>query len=171
MHKLSCIVYQVILYVVIFHDAECKYQDTVRCCCVPRLCSSVDVVTILSNPGSSRGIHCRGNLCFSHTCGMRRRRGWDYPLHLGVTEAGEGEDGRMKSAIGIGALLMDGLGDTIRVSLTEDPEFELNPCSNLAEVRCRNSHVVHGGISGPYFQALVVSTTTMVQNRRTFAVF
>lgn len=41
-------------------------------------------------------------------------RGWDYPLHLGVTEAGEGEDGRMKSAIGIGALLMDGLGDTIR---------------------------------------------------------
>ncbi|CAM9171205.1 unnamed protein product, partial [Hapterophycus canaliculatus] len=45
------------------------------------------------------------------------RRGWDYPLHLGVTEAGEGEDGRMKSAIGIGALLMDGLGDTIRVSL------------------------------------------------------
>ncbi|CAM9161247.1 unnamed protein product [Choristocarpus tenellus] len=62
------------------------------------------------------------------------RRGWDYPLHLGVTEAGEGEDGRMKSAIGIGALLMDGLGDTIRVSLTEDPEFELRPCSTLAEI-------------------------------------
>ena len=54
-------------------------------------------------------------------------RGWDYPLHLGVTEAGEGEDGRMKSAIGIGSLLMDGLGDTIRVSLTEDPEFEMDP--------------------------------------------
>ena len=49
----------------------------------------------------------------------------DYPLHLGVTEAGEGEDGRMKSAIGIGSLLADGLGDTVRVSLTEDPEFEL----------------------------------------------
>ena len=45
-----------------------------------------------------------------------------------VTEAGEGEDGRMKSAIGIGALLMDGLGDTIRVSLTEDPEYEIDPC-------------------------------------------
>ena len=45
-----------------------------------------------------------------------------------VTEAGEGEDGRMKSAIGIGSLLMDGLGDTIRVSLTEDPELEINPC-------------------------------------------
>jgi (E)-4-hydroxy-3-methylbut-2-enyl-diphosphate synthase len=59
-------------------------------------------------------------------------RGWDYPLHLGVTEAGEGEDGRMKSAIGIGALLMDGLGDTIRVSLTEDPEFEIDPCARLA---------------------------------------
>merc|ERR1712157_570946 len=57
---------------------------------------------------------------------------WNYPLHLGVTEAGEGEDGRMKSSIGIGALLLDGLGDTIRVSLTEDPEFEMEPCSRLA---------------------------------------
>eukprot|EP00200_Dunaliella_tertiolecta_P003897 CAMPEP_0202345932 /NCGR_PEP_ID=MMETSP1126-20121109/4947_1 /ASSEMBLY_ACC=CAM_ASM_000457 /TAXON_ID=3047 /ORGANISM="Dunaliella tertiolecta, Strain CCMP1320" /LENGTH=729 /DNA_ID=CAMNT_0048937283 /DNA_START=35 /DNA_END=2224 /DNA_ORIENTATION=+ len=61
-------------------------------------------------------------------------RGWDYPLHLGVTEAGEGEDGRMKSAIGIGALLMDGLGDTIRVSLTEDPELEIEPCRRLADL-------------------------------------
>jgi (E)-4-hydroxy-3-methylbut-2-enyl-diphosphate synthase len=60
--------------------------------------------------------------------------GWDYPLHLGVTEAGEGEDGRMKSAIGIGTLLADGLGDTIRVSLTEDPEFEYEPCNALAEM-------------------------------------
>jgi (E)-4-hydroxy-3-methylbut-2-enyl-diphosphate synthase len=51
--------------------------------------------------------------------------GMDYPLHLGVTEAGEGEDGRLKSAIGIGSLLVDGIGDTIRVSLTEDPEFEI----------------------------------------------
>ena len=57
---------------------------------------------------------------------------WNYPLHLGVTEAGEGEDGRMKSSIGIGTLLMDGLGDTIRVSLTEDPELEMEPCSRLA---------------------------------------
>ncbi|CAL8469861.1 g9403 [Coccomyxa elongata] len=67
-------------------------------------------------------------------------KGWDYPLHLGVTEAGEGEDGRMKSAIGIGALLMDGLGDTIRVSLTEDPELEIVPCGKLAgfgERACR----------------------------------
>ena len=51
-----------------------------------------------------------------------------------MTEAGEGEDGRMKSAIGIGALLADGLGDTIRVSLTEDPEFELEPCRTLAQL-------------------------------------
>ena len=62
------------------------------------------------------------------------RMGWDYPLHLGVTEAGEGEDGRMKSAIGIGTLLADGLGDTIRVSLTEDPEFEYKPCNRLGEI-------------------------------------
>ena len=51
--------------------------------------------------------------------------GRNYPLHLGVTEAGDGEDGRIKSAVGIGTLLEDGLGDTVRVSLTEDPEFEM----------------------------------------------
>ncbi len=51
--------------------------------------------------------------------------GMNYPLHLGVTEAGDGEDGRIKSAVGIGALLEDGLGDTIRVSLTEEPEYEI----------------------------------------------
>jgi (E)-4-hydroxy-3-methylbut-2-enyl-diphosphate synthase len=59
--------------------------------------------------------------------------GRNYPLHLGVTEAGDGEDGRIKSAIGIGALLEDGLGDTIRVSLTEDPEFEIPVCKLLAK--------------------------------------
>ncbi len=58
--------------------------------------------------------------------------GGDYPFHLGVTEAGEGEDGRVKSAIGIGSLLEDGIGDTIRVSLTEDPEFEVPVCHALA---------------------------------------
>jgi len=56
-----------------------------------------------------------------------------YPLHLGVTEAGDGEDGRIKSAIGIGALMEDGIGDTIRVSLTEDPEFELPVCKDIVE--------------------------------------
>jgi (E)-4-hydroxy-3-methylbut-2-enyl-diphosphate synthase len=49
----------------------------------------------------------------------------NYPLHLGVTEAGAGEDGRLKSAVGIGSLLADGIGDTIRVSITEDPEYEI----------------------------------------------
>lgn len=57
----------------------------------------------------------------------------NYPLHLGVTEAGDGEDGRIKSAVGIGSLLEDGLGDTIRVSLTEDPEFEIPVAKNLVE--------------------------------------
>jgi (E)-4-hydroxy-3-methylbut-2-enyl-diphosphate synthase len=58
--------------------------------------------------------------------------GMNYPLHLGVTEAGDGEDGRIKSAVGIGTLLEDGLGDTIRVSLTEDPEFEAPVAKALA---------------------------------------
>ena len=57
----------------------------------------------------------------------------NYPLHLGVTEAGEGEDGRIKSAVGIGTLLEDGLGDTIRVSLTEEPEYEVPVAFSLAE--------------------------------------
>ncbi len=56
-----------------------------------------------------------------------------YPLHLGVTEAGDGEDGRIKSAIGIGTLLEDGIGDTIRVSLTEDPEFEIPVCKDIVD--------------------------------------
>lgn len=59
--------------------------------------------------------------------------GMNYPLHLGVTEAGDGEDGRIKSAVGIGSLLEDGLGDTIRVSLTEEPEYELPVAKKLAE--------------------------------------
>jgi (E)-4-hydroxy-3-methylbut-2-enyl-diphosphate synthase len=56
-----------------------------------------------------------------------------YPLHLGVTEAGDGEDGRIKSAVGIGTLLQDGLGDTIRVSLTEDPELEIPVCLDIVK--------------------------------------
>ena len=61
------------------------------------------------------------------------KEGMDYPLHLGVTEAGEGEDGRIKSAVGIGTLLEDGLGDTIRVSLTEDPEAEIPVAQALVD--------------------------------------
>jgi (E)-4-hydroxy-3-methylbut-2-enyl-diphosphate synthase len=67
-----------------------------------------------------------------------------YPLHLGVTEAGDGEDGRIKSAIGIGTLLEDGIGDTIRVSLTEDPEFEIPVCRDI--VKRYAARQVHGPI-------------------------
>src|SRR5687767_4112112 len=66
---------------------------------------------------------------------------WNYPLHLGVTEAGEGEDGRIKSAIGIGSLLCDGLGDTIRVSLTEDSPREIEVCNDLlAQIPVLTNH-------------------------------
>jgi (E)-4-hydroxy-3-methylbut-2-enyl-diphosphate synthase len=68
---------------------------------------------------------------------MQQEFGICYPLHLGVTEAGDGEDGRIKSAIGIGTLLEDGIGDTIRVSLTEDPEFEIPVCRDIVS-RYRN---------------------------------
>ncbi|MEO7310532.1 MAG: (E)-4-hydroxy-3-methylbut-2-enyl-diphosphate synthase [Chitinophagaceae bacterium] len=64
---------------------------------------------------------------------MQEEFGECYPLHLGVTEAGDGEDGRVKSAAGIGTLLEDGIGDTIRVSLTEDPEFEIPVCMDLVK--------------------------------------
>ncbi|MBS1757141.1 MAG: (E)-4-hydroxy-3-methylbut-2-enyl-diphosphate synthase [Bacteroidetes bacterium] len=70
---------------------------------------------------------------------MMQEFGECYPLHLGVTEAGDGEDGRIKSAIGIGSLLEDGIGDTIRVSLTEDPEFEIPVCKDLVK-RYQNSN-------------------------------
>ncbi len=67
---------------------------------------------------------------------------WNYPLHLGVTEAGEGEDGRIKSAIGIGSLLCDGLGDTIRVSLTEDSPREIEVCNDLlAQIPLLTHHI------------------------------
>ena len=70
------------------------------------------------------------------------QHGTYYPLHLGVTEAGDGEDGRIKGASGIGALLADGIGDTIRVSLTEEPEAEIPVARALAER--------YSGANGPY---------------------
>ena len=71
-----------------------------------------------------------------------RREKMDFPLHLGVTEAGEGEDGRIKSAVGIGALLADGIGDTIRVSLSEPPEAEIPVAYKLASyvIGTRSGH-------------------------------
>jgi (E)-4-hydroxy-3-methylbut-2-enyl-diphosphate synthase len=68
---------------------------------------------------------------FNPRSAIRNPQSWNYPIHLGVTEAGEGEDGRIKSAIGIGSLLCDGLGDTIRVSLTEDSPREIEVCRDL----------------------------------------
>lgn len=62
------------------------------------------------------------------------QRGWNYPVHLGVTEAGEGDEGRIKSAVGIGSLLLDGIGDTIRVSLTESPVNEIPPAKILVQM-------------------------------------
>ncbi len=61
----------------------------------------------------------------------------DYPIHLGVTEAGNGEDGRAKSTIGIGTLLLEGIGDTIRVSLTEDPAKEIPTCYGILQATHR----------------------------------
>ena len=66
-------------------------------------------------------------------CQQMEKEGMDYPLHLGVTEAGEGEDGRLKSAVGIGALLIDGIGDTLRVSLSEEPECEIPVAQSILQ--------------------------------------
>lgn len=75
-----------------------------------------------------------------------------YPLHLGVTEAGDGEDGRIKSAVGIGALLSDGIGDTIRVSLSEDPEAEIPVAHKLVEyvLSREGHHPIQGNLFAPY---------------------
>ena len=82
--------------------------------------------------------------------------GFYYPLHLGVTEAGEGEDGRIKSAVGIGALLADGIGDTIRVSLSEDPECEIPVAKLLVDyIGTREQHQPIIGVVAPAFNAYV----------------
>lgn len=78
----------------------------------------------------------------------------NYPLHLGVTEAGDGEDGRIKSAVGIGALLEDGLGDTVRVSLTEDPEFEIPVAKALVDRYDFDKISRHQAIEPLYFDKL-----------------
>ncbi|MBI4324574.1 MAG: (E)-4-hydroxy-3-methylbut-2-enyl-diphosphate synthase [Chloroflexi bacterium] len=102
---------------------------------------------------------------------------WNYPIHLGVTEAGEGEDGRIKSALGIGSLLADGLGDTIRVSLTEDSPNEIAVCRDLlAQIpsltvaanvssRLTNSQAV----AAPEFSRALTSAATWPFDPFTFA--
>ena len=78
-----------------------------------------------------------------------------YPLHLGVTEAGEGEDGRIKSAAGIGALLADGIGDTVRVSLSEEPEAEIPVARHLVDyITARAGHTMIPGAEAPGFDWL-----------------
>ena len=84
---------------------------------------------------------------------MMKKEGMNYPLHLGVTEAGDGEDGRIKSAVGIGSLLEDGIGDTIRVSLTEEPELELPVAKQLIDrYISRGKHANIPPIVEPPFQ-------------------
>jgi len=84
---------------------------------------------------------------------MMKKEGMNYPLHLGVTEAGDGEDGRIKSAVGIGSLLEDGIGDTIRVSLTEEPELELPVAKQLIDrYKSRGKHANIPSIVEPPFQ-------------------
>ncbi len=113
----------------------CRYGNTpegiVESCmeflrvCVKENFSNV----VVSIKASNTAVMVRSVRLLCHTM---RHEGMDFPLHLGVTEAGEGEDGRIKSAVGIGALLADGIGDTLRVSLSEAPEKEIPVAYKLA---------------------------------------
>ena len=96
-----------------------------------RICEDLDYFdVIISMKASNTQVMVQAYRMLMHEM---METGRSYPLHLGVTEAGEGEDGRIKSAVGIGALLEDGIGDTIRVSLTEEPEFEIPVATALAD--------------------------------------
>jgi len=92
-----------------------------------------------------------------------------YALHLGVTEAGDGEDGRVKSAVGIGTLLEDGIGDTIRVSLTEDPELEIPVCKDIVKRYSVNKYQSSFTNKIPLVEKIIYSPFTF-QKRETFAV-
>lgn len=96
-----------------------------------RICKKADfhdVVISIKSSNTRMMVYTVRLLCFK-----MRLEEMDYPLHLGVTEAGEGEEGRIRSAVGIGALLADGIGDTIRVSLTESPEMEIPVARKLID--------------------------------------
>jgi (E)-4-hydroxy-3-methylbut-2-enyl-diphosphate synthase len=97
---------------------------------------------------------------------MQASFGECYPLHLGVTEAGDGEDGRIKSAAGIGTLLEDGIGDTIRVSLTEDPEFEIPVCRDLVK---RYTNLSSTAVAIPAIERMPYDPFSY-SRRKTFAV-
>ena len=96
-----------------------------------RICEDLDYYDIvISMKASNPQVMVHAYRLLVHTM---MENGQNYPLHLGVTEAGDGEDGRIKSAVGIGALLEDGLGDTVRVSLTEEPEAEMPVAQKLID--------------------------------------
>lgn len=98
---------------------------------------------------------------------VMEKEGMQFPLHLGVTEAGDGEDGRIKSALGIGALLADGLGDTIRVSLSEAPEAEIPVARKLVDyIMQHQDHPYIPGVEAEGFNYLspVRRETTAIRN-------
>jgi (E)-4-hydroxy-3-methylbut-2-enyl-diphosphate synthase len=96
-----------------------------------RICMSLDYhQVIISMKASNPQVMVQAYRLLIHKMQSEQM---SYPLHLGVTEAGEGEDGRIKSAVGIGTLLEDGIGDTVRVSLTEEPEFEIPVAKTLVD--------------------------------------
>ena len=96
-----------------------------------RICQSLDYPdVIISMKSSNPQVMVQA---YRLLINRMKLEGMSYPLHLGVTEAGEGEDGRIKSAVGIGTLLEDGIGDTVRVSLTEEPEFEIPVAKALVD--------------------------------------
>ncbi len=92
-----------------------------------------------------------------------------YPLHLGVTEAGDGEDGRIKSAVGIGTLMEDGLGDTIRVSLTEDPELEIPVCKDIVK-RYENNDQPAAGTKQTTHPGVISYSPFEYKRRETFSI-
>ena len=98
---------------------------------------------------------------------MDAELGHCYPLHLGVTEAGDGEDGRIKSAMGIGTLLEDGIGDTIRVSLTEDSEFELPVCRDIVK---RYEHIQPSNVPAIKDTSFLMEDITVRTIRESFPI-
>lgn len=128
-----------------------------------RICREVDFVNVvISIKASNTLMMVQTVRLFIKTM---QEEGMNYPLHLGVTEAGDGEDGRIKSAVGIGALLIDGIGDTIRVSLSEDPEKEIPVAQKLVQY-------VQKRINHPRIEAQIAASFSpfVYQRRKTKAV-
>lgn len=136
----------------------CRYGDTPEgivesCMEFLRICKKQDFCdVVISIKASNTVVMVRSMRLLVSEMG---KEDMHYPLHLGVTEAGEGEDGRIKSAVGIGALLADGIGDTIRVSLTEEPEAEIPVARHLVDyVTSRAGHMMIPAEAAPEFDWL-----------------